>query len=123
MPDIEITDNPAESRWELHADGKLAVFSTYHDTVVSRAGHDGKRRTFVHTETQDGFEGKGLASQLVRAELEDAQARGLEINPVCPFVRGWLDRHPDFVVPRAQSDGVSSGPEEAPGGDHAGDQG
>ena len=102
-----IRENPAEERWELLVDGELAVFSTYHD-------HD-NRRTFVHTETQDGFEGKGLASQLVRAELEDARARGLEINPVCPFVRGWLDRHPEF--------GVSSRPEEAPGGDHAGNEG
>lgn len=110
-----IRDNAAESRWELLVDGELAVFSTYHDTAYSRAGHDGRRRTFVHTETQEGFEGKGLASQLVRAELEDARARGLEINPVCPFVRGWLDRHPEF--------GVSSAPEDGPGGDHAGDKG
>ena len=102
-----IRDNPAESRWELFVEGELAVFSTYHDR--------GNRRTFVHTETQEGFEGKGLASQLVRAELDDARARGLEINPVCPFVRGWLDRHPEY--------GVSSGPESPPGGDHAGDEG
>ena len=102
-----IRENPAEERWELLVDGELAVFSTYHD-------HN-NRRTFVHTETQDGFEGKGLASQLVRAELEDARDRGLEINPVCPFVRGWLERHPEF--------GVSSRPSEAPGGDHAGNEG
>lgn len=88
-----IRDNAAEERWELLVDGELAVFSTYHD--------HGRRRTFLHTETQPGFDGKGLASELVRAELDDARARGLEINPVCPFVRGWLDRHPEY--------GVSSG--------------
>ena len=88
-----IRDNADEERWELLVDGELAVFSTYHDSAHSPAGH-GNRRTF--TETQDGFEGKGLASQLVQAELEDARDRGFEINPKCPFVRGWLERHPEF---------------------------
>jgi uncharacterized protein len=102
-----IRDNPAQSRWELLVDGELAVVITYHD--------HGSRRTFVHTETADGFEGKGLASRLVRAALDDARDRGLEVNPVCPFVRSWLDRHPDY--------GVSSGSEHPPGGLDAGDEG
>ena len=102
-----IRDNSAEGQWELLVDGDLAVYLTYHD--------HGSRRTFVHTETQDGYEGKGLASQLVQVALDDARARGLEINPVCPFVRGWLDRHPGY--------GVLSGPERPPGGEHAGDEG
>ena len=88
-----IRDNTAESRWELLVDGELAVFSTYHD--------HGNRRTFVHTETQDGFEGQGLASQLVKAELDDAKARGLEINPSCPFVRAYMERHPEYGVSSA----------------------
>jgi hypothetical protein len=107
MADVQIRDNPVESRWELFVSDELAVFSAYHD--------HGSRRTFTHTETQDGFEGQGLASQLVRAALDDAKARGLEINPVCPFVRAYLDRHPDY--------GVSSGPEDPHGGAHAGDKG
>jgi len=106
MGDIEIRDNPAAEQWELTVDGELAVLAAYHD--------HGSRRTFTHTETQDGFEGQGLASQLVRVALEDAKERGLEINPVCPFVRGWLDRHPDF--------GVSSGATSL-GGVDAGDKG
>src|SRR4051812_611298 len=90
MGEIEMRDNPAAEQWELLVDGELAVFAAYHD--------HGKRRTFTHTETQDGFGGKGLASQLVKVAIEDAQARGLEINPVCPFVRGWLYRHPEYGV-------------------------
>jgi predicted GNAT family acetyltransferase len=107
MADIEIRDNPGENRWELSVDGVLAVFSAYHD--------HGSRRTFTHTETQDGFEGQGLASQLVRAALDDAKARALEINPLCPFVRAYLERHPEY--------GVGSGSESPPGGVDAGDQG
>jgi uncharacterized protein len=102
-----IRDNAAESRWELLVDGEVAVISTYHD--------HGSRRTFLHTETQDGYEGKGLASQLVKAALDDATARGLEINPVCPFVHGYLERHPEY--------GVSSASERSRGGLDAGDKG
>ncbi len=79
-------DNPAAEQWELRVDGELAVLAAYQDK--------GGQRTFTHTETQDGFAGKGLASQLVKAALDDAKSRALEVNPVCPFVRGWLDRHP-----------------------------
>ena len=106
MAQTQIRDNPEAEQWELLVDGELAVFAAYHD--------HGNRRTFTHTETLDGYGGQGLASQLVQAALEDARDRGLEINPVCPFVRGWLDRHPDF--------GVSSGAAPLGGGD-AGDQG
>jgi len=88
-----IRDNAAEGRWELLVDGQLAVFSTYHD--------HGKRRTFIHTETQEGFDGQGLASELVKAALADAKTRGLEINPVCPFVRAYMERHPDYGVSSA----------------------
>ena len=83
-----ITDNTAERRWELFVDGTLAVFAEYQDA---------KRRTFTHTETQPGFEGQGLATELVRAALDDARERGLDVLPVCPFVRGYLERHPDYV--------------------------
>ena len=88
MADIETRDNPGAEQWELWVDGELAVFAAYHD--------HGNRRTFTHTETQDGFEGKGLASDLVKVALDDAKSRGLEINPVCPFVRGWIERHPEY---------------------------
>lgn len=84
-----VADNPAESRWELTVEGALAVFAEYRD--------HGKRRTFTHTETQPGYEGKGLATELVRAALDDARERGLEVLPVCPFVRGFLERNPDYV--------------------------
>lgn len=107
MGDIEMRDNPAESRWELLVDGELAVLIDYHDR--------GSRRTFIHTETQDGFGGQGLASRLVKAALDDAKDRGLEINPVCEFVRGYLERHPEYGVP--------SGSGRPPGGVDARDKG
>jgi uncharacterized protein len=33
---------------------------------------------------------------LARFALDDARSRGLQVRPVCTFVRSWLERHPDY---------------------------
>jgi uncharacterized protein len=71
-------------------DDGVAGFAEYHD-------HAG-RRTFTHTEIDDAYEGQGLGSTLVRFALDDARERGLEVIPVCPFVRGYIARHPQDYV-------------------------
>jgi predicted GNAT family acetyltransferase len=50
----------------------------------------------VHTEVDLAQEGKGLASTLVRGALDDIRARGGVIVPLCPYVIGFLRRHPDY---------------------------
>jgi predicted GNAT family acetyltransferase len=52
---------------------------------------------FVHTEIDDAFEGRGLGSILVRAALDAARSRGLAVRPDCPFVRGYIARHPEYL--------------------------
>jgi predicted GNAT family acetyltransferase len=39
----------------------------------------------------------GLGSRLVRAALDDVRGKGLQVVPLCPFVRGWIERHPDYA--------------------------
>jgi predicted GNAT family acetyltransferase len=87
--DVEVTDNPDKARFEIVADGELAGFVLYH-----LRGHE---IAFTHTETDDRFRGHGLASQLVRAALDNARARDLAVLPYCPFVRSWLQEHPEYV--------------------------
>lgn len=85
--EVEIHDNPDEDRYEVRAGGELAGFAVY------RPG-DGIW-AYTHTEIGERFEGRGLASQLIRYALEDMRARGLSVLPRCPFVRGYIERHPD----------------------------
>jgi uncharacterized protein len=33
---------------------------------------------------------------LVRGLLEIARAQGLKVHAVCPFVKNYLDRHPEY---------------------------
>lgn len=51
----------------------------------------------VHTKVPPELEGRGYASALARAALEDARTRHLRIIPTCPFVQGYLRRHKEYA--------------------------
>ncbi|WP_371483691.1 GNAT family N-acetyltransferase [Kitasatospora sp. NBC_00315] len=84
-----VTDSPDRSRYEITEDGELAGFAEYHR-------HEGEL-AFIHTEIDPGFAGRGLAGELARAALDDARRQGLAVLPYCPFIRGWITKHPDYV--------------------------
>jgi uncharacterized protein len=86
-----VVDNPDQRRFEIHVGGELAAFSVY------ELQDGGRRYAFLHTETDERFQGRGLASTLVRAALDQVRAKGAAVLPYCPFVRAWLRRHPDYV--------------------------
>ncbi len=56
---------------------------------------EGDRLVIAHTEVPDELEGQGIGGDLVRAAIHYAGEHALTIVPRCPFVRGWLERHPD----------------------------
>jgi predicted GNAT family acetyltransferase len=85
---VDIANNEADSQWEARLDGELAGYSEYR----RRPG----RIVFTHTVVEPRFEGKGIGSALVRTEVDDAVANELRIRPICPFVRAWLKRHPEY---------------------------
>lgn len=86
---IEVHDEPAKHRYEIEVAGELAGFARY------TPGDD--LTDFTHTEIADRFEGRGLASRLIRAALDDSRAHGRQVRPTCPFVRGFIAKHPDYV--------------------------
>jgi len=81
-----VVDNPADDRYELWLDDRLAGEIRY-----TRAG---ERLVLVHTEIAPELKGRGLADVLVQGALDDLKERGIEYVPVCPFVRAYLRRHP-----------------------------
>ena len=56
-----------------------------------------------HTEVDQAVEGHGLGSTLVAGALDDVRARRLAIVPLCPFVRAYLKRHPEYADLVAES--------------------
>jgi predicted GNAT family acetyltransferase len=89
VDDIVVQDNPGESRYELLLDNHLVGEILYRlspDAVV-----------LLHTEVLPSLEGKGLGARLVAGALDDVRARGLHVVAVCPFVRSYIRRHPDYA--------------------------
>lgn len=86
---IKVDDVPERHRYEATVDGELAGFIDYRNA--------GRERTFRHTRVFDEFEGKGIGGALARAALDDLRARGLAVRPLCPFVAGWIKRHPEYL--------------------------
>ena len=86
---VEVADNPAESRYEVSVDGEFAGAAVYR--------LEGDRIVFLHTETDPAREGQGLGSRLARGALDDARARKLAVLPLCPFIAGWIERHPEYA--------------------------
>ncbi|OLT29332.1 GNAT family N-acetyltransferase [Nocardiopsis sp. CNR-923] len=87
--DLTVVDAPERSRYEASADGRVVGFSAYHlieEGVLA----------LPHVEVESAFEGRGVASALVRESLDDIRARDLKVVPICPFVRAFLKRHPAY---------------------------
>ncbi|MBV9921374.1 MAG: N-acetyltransferase [Pseudonocardia sp.] len=84
-----VADASERSRFEISVDGELAGFAAYRLTPG--------RITFVHTEVDDAYAGRGLGGKLARAALEEARARGLPVRPDCPFIKGWIAKHPEYA--------------------------
>jgi uncharacterized protein len=84
----DIINNKAHQRYELNVDGHLAA--TYYriaDGVI----------TFVHTEVPPELGGKGIASKLIKGALDQVRAKGLKVIAQCPFVKAYIDKHPDYA--------------------------
>ncbi|PND58637.1 GNAT family N-acetyltransferase [Mycobacterium sp. ENV421] len=63
--------------------------------VADYVDHDGQR-IFHHTEVENAFEGRGLASIMVGEALAATRDAGLRIVPACPMVAKYIEKHPEF---------------------------
>ena len=57
----------------------------------------GQLRVFTHTVVDPEYGGQGLASRLIRAALDATREEGLRVRPLCPFVRAFIEGHPDYA--------------------------
>jgi len=89
MSDVEVSNNEAEKRYEARLDGEL-VGAAYYDVADDLI-------VFTHTEVDEESEGHGVGSALARGALDDVRADGRrKVIARCPFIKGWLERHPDY---------------------------
>lgn len=83
----EVTNNAEKHRFELAVDDQIAA--TYYEIA------DGVI-TFIHTEVPPALGGKGIGSKLIRGALDQVRADGLKVIAQCPFVKAFIEKHPDY---------------------------
>ena len=83
-----VRDNAERHRFELEADGQIAYSNYKRVNGVL---------TVLHTEVPKALEGRGIGSALARGLLDIARTEGLKVQPLCPFVRAYMDRHPEYA--------------------------
>jgi predicted GNAT family acetyltransferase len=82
-----VVENVELQQYELYVGDDLAG-------VIAYSPRNGAVK-LLHTEIEPAFKGRGLGDAIVAATLQDLQERGLRMIPVCPFVRSYLERHPE----------------------------
>lgn len=88
MEDYELIDNTEEKQFEFHI-GKHKPLIEY---IISKNGEI----YLTHTEVPVELEGKGVGSQLVKKVLTEIEKRKLRLVPMCPFVAGYIQKHPEW---------------------------
>jgi predicted GNAT family acetyltransferase len=86
--DVIVANNETAQRYEARVGGGLAVI-TYQRLA--------DRIVFMHTEVPEALEGQGIAGKMAQFALGDARARHLAVIPRCPFVAGYIRRHPEYA--------------------------
>lgn len=87
---ITVRKNPETGRYEGYLGDEQVGFADY------REGADGVV-TMPHTVVPEQFGGRGYASAIVRFALDDIRDAGRRVNPTCPYVASWIDKHPDYA--------------------------
>ena len=86
---VQVTDNPGRSRFELHVDGELTGHAAYQlrtDQMV-----------ITHTEVDPALQGRGFAGRLAQEALDSARAGGRQVTPLCSYVADYIRKHPEYA--------------------------
>jgi hypothetical protein len=84
----DVVNSREECRYELAVEGHIAA--THYEIA------DGVI-TFVHTEVPPELGGKGIGSRLIKGALDQVRTDGLKVIAKCPFVKAYIDKHPDYA--------------------------
>jgi predicted GNAT family acetyltransferase len=90
MTTMEIRDERAErARYAAYVQGVRVGFASSIQV--------GETVLLPHVEVDPERRDLGIGSMLVRRALDDARAEGHSVIALCPFVRRWVDLHPDYL--------------------------
>jgi predicted GNAT family acetyltransferase len=82
------TVTPEQDRYTISVDGQQVGKAEFLD-------RDG-RRVFTHTEVDQNYEGRGLATILIGEALKQTSDAGMPIVAKCPMVADYVSKHDEF---------------------------
>lgn len=88
----DVINNEQNKRFEIHIEGQVA-FEDY-DYFTTHQGEKGI--AYLHTEVPPELGGRGIASHLIKYILDYAEQHSLKVKPICPLVKAYIDKHPEF---------------------------
>ena len=87
-PSVVVRNDVGTHRFVIEVDGEIAGYTAYEQFAAMR--------DFSHTEIDEAFAGRGLASILVRGALDQTLADGMKIEASCPVVQRFVANHPEY---------------------------
>jgi predicted GNAT family acetyltransferase len=97
---VDVVHNEAQARFEAAQEGQLAVLE------YRRVGN---QILFTDTHVPTELEGRGIGSALVKTGLNFARDHKLTVVPLCPFVKSYIERKPEYqsLVKQGSSGGFA----------------
>jgi uncharacterized protein len=83
----QLRDDLKRSRFEMDVEGGVA-FLDYR--------REGKVLHLIYPEVPPSMRGRGVGDRLIRAVLDRARAEDARVIPICPYVKLFLRRHPEY---------------------------
>ena len=87
LDDLTVNNNAQENRFEIDLGDGVAIL----EYMIA-----GTNIIYSHTEVPVAYEGQGLASKLAHHAMEYAKTNGLKVQALCPYVAGYVQRHPEY---------------------------
>jgi len=84
---MQVKDNKVKQRFEAEVDGYTA-FIDY--KIVKDVIH------LIHTEVPKEIGGRGVAGEMTEAVLMQIELRGLKVKPLCPYIKKYIERNPEW---------------------------
>ncbi len=84
---LEVKNNTDAERFEVQLGDKIGLI---------KYRKDGPNYVLIHTEVPPEYGGQGIADRLAYVALETIKAEGVYLVPICPFIKSYLRRHPEY---------------------------
>lgn len=86
--EYEVIHNREASRFEAHIGDQIALV----DYIKGAKNCI----SIMHTEVPKNLEGQGIAAKLTKTILDYARSSGLQVRPICPYTKAYIEKHPEY---------------------------